>query len=54
MRTAKVLRSGNSQAVRIPAEFQFDADEVGISRRDDGLVLRNAVPGRTFRLSAPV
>ncbi|MDD2776474.1 MAG: type II toxin-antitoxin system VapB family antitoxin [Gallionella sp.] len=40
MRTAKVFRSGNSQAVRIPLEFQFDTDEVEIFRRDDELVLR--------------
>lgn len=40
MRTAKVFKSGNSQAVRIPAEFQFDVDEVEIFRRDDELVLR--------------
>lgn len=37
---AKVFKSGNSQAVRIPAEFQFDTDEVEIFRRDDELVLR--------------
>ena len=40
MRTAKVFKSGNSQAVRIPAEFQFDTDEVEIFRRDNELVLR--------------
>ncbi len=40
MRTAKVFRSGNSQAVRIPAEFHLDTDEVEIFRRDDELVLR--------------
>ncbi len=40
MRTAKVFRSGNSQAVRIPVEFQFDTDEVEIFRRNDELVLR--------------
>ncbi len=40
MRITKVFRSGNSQAVRIPAEFQFDTDEVEIFRRDDELVLR--------------
>ena len=40
MRTAKVFKIGNSQAVRIPAEFQFDTDEVEIFRRDDELVLR--------------
>lgn len=30
----------NKQGVRIPAEFQFDTDEVEIFRRDDDLVLR--------------
>ncbi len=40
VRTAKVFRSGNSQAVRIPVEFQFDTDEVEIFRRNDELVLR--------------
>jgi antitoxin VapB len=40
MRTAKVFKSGNSQAVRIPVEFHFDTDEVEIFRRDDELVLR--------------
>ena len=40
MLTAKVFKSGNSQAVRIPAELQFDTDEVEIFRRDDELVLR--------------
>ena len=39
MRTAKVFRSGNSQAVRIPVEFQFDT-EVEIFRRENELVLR--------------
>ena len=28
MAKAKVFRSGNSQAVRIPREFQIDTDEV--------------------------
>jgi antitoxin VapB len=40
MRTAKVFRSGNSQAVRIPVEFQFDTLEVEIFRRDNEIVLR--------------
>jgi antitoxin VapB len=40
MRTAKVFKSGNSQAVRIPVEFQFDTDEVEIFRRENELVLR--------------
>lgn len=54
MRTAKVFRSGNSQAVRIPAEFQFDTDEVEIFRRDDELVLRKKAKSleRAFHLIA--
>lgn len=33
-RTAKIFMNGRSQAVRLPAEFRFDADEVFI-RRDE-------------------
>ncbi|TXH75438.1 MAG: antitoxin [Thiothrix sp.] len=38
--TTRVFMSGNSQAVRIPREFQFDVDEVEIFRRGDEIVLR--------------
>jgi len=41
MATAKVFKSGNSQAVRIPKEFQLASDEVEISRRGDSLVLKS-------------
>ena len=37
---AKVFRSGNSQAVRLPKEFRFDVEEVEISREGDAVVLR--------------
>lgn len=40
MTTAKIFKSGNSQAVRLPKEFQFDVDEVEIYRRDEEVVLR--------------
>lgn len=40
MAITKVFRSGNSQAVRIPRNFQLDADEVEILRRGEDLVLR--------------
>jgi len=40
MSTAKVFRSGNSQAVRLPKEFQLDANEVEIFKRGDEIVLR--------------
>lgn len=37
---AKVFRSGNSQAVRLPKDFRFEANEVEISREGDALILR--------------
>jgi antitoxin VapB len=40
MATAKVFRSGNSQAVRLPKEFRLDVAEVEIYRRGDEIVLR--------------
>lgn len=39
MKTAKVFRSGNSQAVRIPKEFQLEGDEVEIRRKGNALIL---------------
>ncbi len=39
MTRAKVFRSGNSQAVRLPREFQLDASEVYIRKVGDALVL---------------
>ena len=40
MTTTRVFQSGNSQAVRIPREFQLDVTEVEIFRRGDELILR--------------
>ena len=40
MRTAAVFKSGNSQAVRLPKDFQFDVREVEIFWRGDEVVLR--------------
>lgn len=40
MRTTSVFKSGNSQAVRLPKDFQFDVREVEIIRRGDEVVLR--------------
>jgi len=34
--TTRVFNNGNSQAVRIPAEFRLDTDRVSISRNDSG------------------
>jgi len=40
MATARVFKSGNSQAVRLPKEFRFNVDELEIFRRGDEVVLR--------------
>jgi antitoxin VapB len=40
MKTAKIFKSGNSQAVRLPKELQFDVSEVEIFSRGDEIVLR--------------
>jgi antitoxin VapB len=45
--TTRVFMNGNSQAVRIPAEFRLDTDRVRISRNEQGdLVLHPLRPGR--------
>ena len=40
MKMARIFRSGNSQAVRIPKEFQMRGDEVEIERKGEVLLLR--------------
>ena len=40
MKTAKVFRSGNSQAVRLPKEFQLGVKEVRVFKKDGDLILR--------------
>jgi len=54
MSTAKVFRSGNSQAVRLPKQFRLKSKEVEIFRRGDELVLRekHANLSRAFDLLA--
>ncbi|WP_428662017.1 antitoxin [Reyranella sp.] len=44
---AKVFRSGNSQAVRLPKDFRFDVEEVEISREGDAVILRPRRGGST-------
>lgn len=41
MATARVFRSGNSQAVRLPKEFRFPSgtDEVAVHRQGDRIIL---------------
>lgn len=40
MKTAKIFKSGNSQAVRIPKEFHLEGKEVEIRKQGGALVLR--------------
>ncbi len=46
MATARVFKSGNSQAVRLPKEFRLKGSEVEISRRGDEIVLREKASRR--------
>ena len=39
MKTAKVFKHGNSQAVRLPKEFRFDDDEVIVRHASGGVLL---------------
>ena len=43
MATARVFKSGSSQAVRLPKEFRVRSAELEIFRRGDELVLRGSV-----------
>jgi antitoxin VapB len=44
MKTTRVFKSGNSQAVRLPKEFSVKSKVVEILRRGDEIVLRE--PGK--------
>jgi antitoxin VapB len=54
MATARVFRSGNSQAVRLPKEFQVKSKELEIFRRGEEIVLREKQKGlkRAFEILA--
>ncbi len=54
MATARVFKSGNSQAVRLPKEFRFRSKEVEIFRRGGEVILREKSKGmaRAFELIA--
>ncbi len=39
MRTAKLFKSGGSQAVRLPKEFRFDGTQVFIKKMGETVVL---------------
>jgi antitoxin VapB len=45
-RTAKLFKNGASQAVRLPAEFRFEGDEVYVTRDEQtGDVVLSTRPG---------
>ena len=54
MGTARVFRSGNSQAVRLPKQFRLKSKEVEIFRRGKEIVLRekDGTMARAFDLLA--
>ncbi len=54
MGTARIFRSGNSQAVRLPKQFRLKSNEVEIFRRGDEIVLRekDGTMARAFDLLA--
>ena len=39
MKTAKLFRNGQSQAVRLPKEFRFEGDFVYVKKSGNGIVL---------------
>lgn len=39
MKTAKLFRNGQSQAVRLPKEFRFDDDHVFVKKSGNAVVL---------------
>lgn len=53
MQTTRVFMNGRSQAVRIPAEFRFEEEEVFVNKIGDTLMItpRSSLAG-TLRLGA--
>ena len=39
MTTAKIFENGRSQAVRLPKEYRFDANEVAVNKIGDAVIL---------------
>jgi antitoxin VapB len=52
MTITRVFKSGNSQAVRLPKEFQLDTDQVEIYRRGNEIIIRELPNnlGKAFEL----
>ena len=55
MKTAKLFRNGQSQAVRLPKEFRFEGEQVFIQRVGNAVVLLPVdAPFRTLFESLPL
>lgn len=39
MKTAKIFKNGQSQAVRLPKEFRFESDKVYIKKQGENVIL---------------
>jgi antitoxin VapB len=54
MTTARVFKSGNSQAVRLPKQFRVKSKELEIEKRGNAIILREKPVGmeRAFPLIA--
>ena len=53
--TAKLFKNGNSQAVRLPKDFQFTTDEVLIRKVGDDVILSpRPRDWKSYLASAPV
>jgi antitoxin VapB len=39
MKTAKVFKSGNSQAIRLPKEYRLESDEIFLNRIGNVLII---------------
>ena len=48
MKTTKIFRNGNSQAVRIPAEFAFDRSDIDVEIERGGDELRTRPARRSL------
>ncbi len=44
VQTAKLVKTGRSQAVRLPKEFRFEGDEVYVKRQGDSVLLTPKSP----------
>jgi antitoxin VapB len=50
MPLAKVFKSGNSQAIRLPKEFRLKVTEVELIRQGEGILIRQ--PGKPTLMDA--